>query len=847
MAEEALRRQGHSAEEAARLARLRFDTVPRTLDALSEQRGVPWLGRFSLDVKLGVRRLRKFWALTAVGGLAMTIVIAIAAGGFSFVRTLSGESLPLDEGDRIVVIQTWNQAQGSSQDILPEDFERWRDELRSVDDVGAFRTVRVTFALVGEGLSPGQEGNATIVSVAEMSAMGFRLARVPPLHGRPLIEDDERADAEPVVVIGYDVWRTRFSADPGIVGGRVRLADTVRTVVGVMPEGFAFPVNHEYWIPLRAESPSRAWNEGPEIFAFGRLAPGASLESARAELATLGLAPRAGHSDSVAADRLSVRIRPYAQAFAYIEDGDLILLFLALLLVPPCANLAILVYARTVVRQEEFAIRAALGATRGRIIAQLFLEMLLLSAAAACAALLLVQFFLAPLQVFGHGTANPFWVDLGVSLGSVLYVGALAMLAGAIAGVVPAIQATRGLMQSGLRARSGTRLGKTWSAMIVGQIALAVVIVPLAMNFGWGALRPSVVGLGFASEEYMTARVQFFGPTARFAELQGEIVRRFEAEAGIAAVAVSRVLPGAELTLQSVALEQTETAGPADAPPTPLRVTANSVGPGFFEMFGAPVLAGRAFGAGDFESERNSVLINRTLASRLGSEQGGLLGRRIRFTRSSDAEVWHEIVGVVADLPTNDDLPRLYQPMTPGQTNPLTLTFRINPGVKVSTDRFLAIAASLDPALVVDEISSFDARYQIAQMERMASVYAFAIVTVSVLLLSAAGMYALMSFTVNQRRREIGLRSALGAPPLRLLVGTFRGPLRQISTGVVVGLIVAYLVGDVIPFETIGGRRVPGALVVAALCMLIVGALAVAEPARRALKLAPTEALREAG
>jgi predicted permease len=762
------------------------------------------------------------------------------------VRALSGESLPLDEGDRIVVIQTWDQAQGSSQDILPEDFERWRDELRSVDDVGAFRTLRVNFALVGEGLSPGQEGNATIVSVAEMSAMGFRLARVPPLHGRPLIEDDERADAEPVVVIGYDVWRTRFSADPGIVGGRVRLDDTVRTVVGVMPEGFAFPVNHEYWIPLRAESPSWAWNEGPEIFAFGRLAPGASLESARAELATLGLAPRAGHSDSVAADRLSVRIRPYAQAFAYLADGNRILLFLALLLVPPCANLAILVYARTVVRQEEFAIRAALGATRGRIIAQLFLEMLLLSGAAACAALFLVQFFLARLQLFPDSGANPFWMDLGVSLGSVLYVGALAMLAGAIAGVVPAIQATRGLMQSGLRARNSARLGKVWSTMIVGQIALAVVIVPLAMNFGWGALRPGIVGLGFDSEAYMTARVQFFGPAARFAQLQGEIVRRFEAEAGIAAVAVSRILPGAEPTRQSVALEQMESAGPAGAPPT-LRVTANSVGPGFLEMFGAPVLAGRAFGAGDFESERKPVLINRTLASRLGSEQGGLLGRRIRFTRGSDAEVWHEIVGVVADLPANDDLPRLYQPMTPGQTNPLMLTFRINPGVEDSADRLLAIAASLYPALVVDEISSFDARYQRAQSERTDGVYAFAIVTVSVLLLSAAGMYALMSFTVNQRRREIGLRSALGAPPLRLLAGTFRGPLRQISTGVVVGLIVAYLVGDVIPFETIGGRRVPGALVVAALCMLIVGALAVAEPARRALKLAPTEALREAG
>jgi hypothetical protein len=260
-----------------------------------------------------------------------------------------------------------------------------------------------------------------------------------------------------------------------------------------------------------------------------------------------------------------------------------------------------------------------------------------------------------------------------------------------------------------------------------------------------------------------------------------------------------------------------------------------------------PVLAGRAFAPGDFDAGRTSVLINRTLASRLASEQGGLLGQRIRFTRNSDPEAWHEIVGVVADLPANDDLPRLYQPMTPGQTNPLTLTFRSNPRVEGTAERLRAIGTSLYPAVVVDEISAFDTRYQRAQSERMARVYALAIVTLSVLLLSAAGIYALMSFTVNQRRREIGLRSALGAPPLRLLAGTFRGPHRQICAGVAAGLIAAYFVGDVVPIETLGGRRVPGVLVVAGLCMLIVGTLAVAGPARCALRLAPTEALREAG
>ena len=337
-----------------------------------------------------------------------------------------------------------------------------------------------------------------------MSAVGFSLARVPPLRGRPLVEADERADAEPVVVIGYDAWRVRFAADREIVGRRVRLDGTVHTVVGVMPESFAFPINHQYWIPLGVGLPAREWREGPEIFAFGRLSPGATLESAQAELTTLGLAPRTTPSDATAPGGLYPRIRPYAQAFISLEDGwgDFILLLLVLLLVPPCANIAILVYARTVVRHEEFAIRSALGASRGRIIVQLFLEMLLLSAAAACAALLLVQFVLTRVQIGVNNSpgASPFWMDLGVSLGSALYVGALAMLAGAIAGVVPAIQATGRLMQTGLRALSGggggLRLGKLWSAMVIGQIALAMLILPLAVNLGWDSCGRASSGRG---------------------------------------------------------------------------------------------------------------------------------------------------------------------------------------------------------------------------------------------------------------------------------------------------------------------------------------------------------------
>lgn len=910
MAKDELARRGHSPQEAARLARRRFGRVPRALEALHDQRGLPWLGRFSLDVMLGVRRLRKSWGLTLIGGFAMTLAIAIAAGAFSFVRALSGGPLPLDEGDRIVAIRTWSDAGRSPLSTAFEDFRRWRDELVSLDDVGAFRTVSRNLIPSGTAASPGFQQEGGVVNVAEMSAAGFRLARVPPLLGRPLIEADERDGAERVVVIGFDAWRSRFAADPQVVGRHLRLDGTLYTIVGVMPKGFAFPINHEYWIPLHADSPDFPWAQGPQIFVFGRLSPGATLDGAQAELRTLGLAARPLRSDPTGLDatgldpteldatgleaaagpgRLYPRIMPYAKAFLSIEDGwsSLILLLFTMLLVPPCANIAMLVYARTVVRQEEFAMRVALGATRLRIVVQLFIEMFVLSAAAAIAALGLVHLLLARATISSSASpgASPFWMDLGVSAGSAFYVGALAMLAAAIAGIVPAIQATGRLMQSGLRALGGgsgaMRLGKLWNAMVVVQVALAVLMLPLAAELGWGQLRPSLVGPGFDSQQYVTARVQYFGAAppdstsssditggsatrrlfaARVAAIESELVRRLEAHPGVSAVAVSQLVPGAEPSRQVVELERIAGSAPADArgeraergrldSPKVLTVTTNRIGPRFFEAFDVAFLAGRAFRADDFEPGRDAVVINRAFAERMGREVGPSLGMRVRdrHARPSNANDWHEIVGVVADLPANDDMPRLYLPLTPGRTQPISLTFRVEPGVEGIAGRLREIAASIDPGLVVDEARPLDEVYLRRWSEGASMAAALAVVTLSVLLLSAAGMYALMSFVVNQRRREIGIRSAIGARPRRLLAAIFKRSLVQIAVGAAVGLAAASVLDGTLPIQELGGREVPGVLPAAAIVILAVGALAALGPALRALKVAPIDALRDGG
>ena len=516
MATEEKIRRGLPVEEARRTARVELGGLTQLREASRAARSFPWLGGFWLDVKLGLRMLRKSWGLTLVGGLAMTIVIGVGAGVFAFVDLTFWGKLPLDEGDRVVAIQTWDAAGHRRRDSSLADFERWRDTLGSVVDVGGFQTVERSLVAA--------DGPAEPVSIAEMTASGFRLARVPPLLGRPLLEEDERDDANPVVVIGYDVWQSRFSADPTVVGQTVRLGETVHTVVGVMPEDFAFPLNYRLWTPLRVSGSGDLRNGGPSGVVFARLAPGVTLEGAQAEVTTLGLLPRAAVAET--GEELHPRVVSYTFAFTGdFEGGEvgwmirLILLLVTLLLIPPCANIAILVYARTVARQDEFAARYALGASRGRIIGQLFIEVLVLATAAACVALVLVREALQGVQNFlGPELRDgaPFWWDFSLSFTTILFAAGLAVVAALVAGVVPALKATGHRMQMGLSAlggRASMRLGATWTVLIVAQVAFSVAALPVAVEMAYGTVRSGILGPGFAAEEYLTARVMVDGET----------------------------------------------------------------------------------------------------------------------------------------------------------------------------------------------------------------------------------------------------------------------------------------------------------------------------------------------
>jgi putative ABC transport system permease protein len=838
MAEEEKVRRGMSPDEARRQARLELGGVTQLREAARAARGLPWLETFWLDGKLGLRMVRKSWGLTLVGGLAMAVTIGLGASIFTIWETFAGTSLPLDEGDRVVAIQPFDRGSQRVHRTPLADFRRWRETVKSVEDVSAMRS--------SERRVVTRNSEASRVSAAEMTASAFRLARVQPLLGRPLIDQDEREGAEPVVVIGYDLWRAGYASDPAVLGQWIHIGDTPHLIVGVMPDGFRFPLRQRLWMPLRT-NPIGATPPESDVFVFARLVPGATLARAQAEVVTAGLLTQDARARRTA--RLEPRIVPYAAGFfpdvhASRWGGSLIFLLGALLLIPPCANIAILVYARTVTRREEFAMRTALGASRARIVMQLFMEVLVLAAGAGFIGFLIARQFtgrLASLIMPGTDPGDlPFWMDLTPSLPTVVCVAGFSLIAAAIAGAAPGLHATgrwRRLAASGLGSRdTGARLGKTWTALLATQVALSLAILPSAAELIWGNFRPALAGPGMPVEEYLTASVTMEGDRSRFETLMVDAISRLTSAPGISGVTAS-----AAGLLQEPAGDIEVEGGKASSH----RVRFNSVDGQFFAVFGARFLAGRGFDAGDFGPGRTPVIVNRAFAEAV---VGGLdvLGRRVRYRDSEEParrSPHHEIIGVVDDFPANNDRPTLFHPLTM-PVHPVRLTIHAPAGIGPVAGRLAAVVSGLDPQLRLGGLRSFGEIYGPHRFGDHTFGIMLSAAVVVVLLFSMAGIYTLTTFIVTQRRREIGVRSALGAPPRRLLVGIFGRAAVPLLIGAVAGCVAAIGLLSWLPIAEVGGAPIPGVVPGSAAVMIVIALLAVVAPARRAIHIDPTEALR---
>ena len=848
--EERFLAQGLSRDEARSAARRAFGGVEQVKERQRDERAFRWLTGWPMDLKLGARMLRKSPGLTIIAGLALAVAIGAGAAYLEFTHDMIYPTLPVADRDRIVGVQVRDMERGSPESRLLADFAVWRDHARSIEQLGAYRRI--------DGHLTAGDGRTEPARTVAISASAFQIFPTPALLGRSLTLEDERPEAAPVMVIGDDVWRERFNADRDLLGRPVRLGRDVYTIVGVMPKGFGFPSNQNVWVPLKVQAAGLRRGTGPSIEMFGRLRPGVSLHAAQAELQAL-LQARPTLRAEVQL-YLDMRLQDDRASGEFIVIQAINLVFVLLLGI--CgANVATLVFARTAMREAEITVRTALGASRARITAQLFAEALVLcglGAAAGLAVAAAVGRWATERWVEAAGQPRPFWWDEGLRPETILYAAALAVLAALIIGVVPALKATGAELQGRLReagaAGSSMRFGRLWTGVIVAQVAVTVMFLTTVVSFALTAMRANH-GVSYVRETLLTARLER-APRGIGAQTLRALTERLKQEPGVAAVSHASSIPGTTFEPFPV-----EVAGPpgAEGGGRPqndgLWSQGARVGVDFFETVGIPLAAGRLFTPAEIVGGHRVAVVDETFV-RLMLGGRNPLGQRVRRAATSRNEApgpWLEIVGVVRDAITRtrkgSEDAVLYQPARPA-TSPLRLLVRTHGSDTPLATRLHAIAGSVDPELQLIDVMSAASLAEAEALPTRIFLRLFSVLAAVAMLLSTAGIYALISFTLVRRTREIGIRVALGAGPRRILSGAFSRAFLHVGLGVLVGTIPSTMIITARAGGAVGLRLMAfgaaTALAVGAL-VIVVALIACAGPLIRALRIQPVDALRAGG
>jgi predicted permease len=617
-------------------------------------------------------------------------------------------------------------------------------------------------------------------------------------------------------------------------------------------------VSHQFWIPLRLDPLEwRPW-QGPSLELFGRLAPGVSVTQAQAELASLGREIADAHPDGAG------RLQPVVQSFPRAQSDlnapmMLWLMRAAQFLVGALSflvaiNLAVLLYARTITRLGEIAVRTALGASRGRILSQLFVEALLLTTLGAAAGLIISRAVLTQVEAMA-GTV-PFWWTYSLGPGTILYAFGLAVVGALIMGVLPGLKATGPRLSANLQelhGRSGTRLGSMWTTLIVAQVAVAVAILPAAVFLTWYVLKMEFAGRSAAVNRIALADMVLPDDGSALdqnvvRQRQDLLMARLLGEPGVTAVTFSSAVPGLGPDKRIEFQPETKIREAADLDVATFRIDVD-----LLRVYEARLLAGRGFEPRDVGATR-AAIVNRTFVEDLLDPSTGALGTQFRYAAVREGSApsdWYEIVGVVDDfprLPRSPDSPTeptAYHPLESGAAHPAVLSIQYSEAPPATmAQRVREIGAEVDPSIQMRRVVPLSLFYDEARSAFRMIALGVGLVTATVLLLSAAGVHAMMSFTIAQRTREIGIRSALGAQPRHLLFGIFRGAMRQIAMGIAAGSLLS--IGACVAVGS-SAASAAGLLATVAVVMAVVAVLAAIGPSRRILRIETVEALRTEG
>jgi putative ABC transport system permease protein len=743
------------------------------------------------DAVYAVRGLRQSPGFALVAVLTLALGIGATCAIFTIVNAVLLRPLPFPESDRLVQVeQVWK---GKPVVYLsPQNFLDIEAQTRSFERLAAIDVTGVT--LTGRG-------EATRLDGAEVSASFFDVLRVRPVRGRGFVAGENEPDRNKVVVLSHKLWLERFGGDPGIVGKPVEIDREPRTVVGVAPSGFSHPEGAEIWLPLAYDKQFRTQSRGAwYLKVVARLAPGASPQAAGSEVATI--AERLAKEYPDADEGLGGTVTSLHEATVGEARRSLLVLLgaVALVLLVACVNVANLLLARISGREGELAVRAALGAGRGRIVRQLFTESTILALAGGALGVALASVLvdaLVALQPAGLPRLPEVRLDRGV----LLFATALSFLTSVGFGALPALRmsrrATATSLRQGARGILGGRRTGLRGTLVIGQIALAMVLLA-----GSGLLIRSFsllrrVDPGFDARDALTFRVSLpesaYPEDAQRFRFYDALVERLAALPGARAVGATSSLPlgGGRFTI-SFTVDGRPEPPPALQPSMEVAIAT----PGYFEAMGIPLVRGRRFAAGDDEHAPQVVLLSEAAVRRhfAGEDPIGKVVR-LGLGRGRGRKAGGEVVGIVRDVKhaglAKESLPEIYVPYAQFPVQSLTVVLRSD-----VPPRSLAAAAEravhgIDPQLPVARVATLEEVFARSISEPRFYVLLLGSFAGTALFLAALGLFGVMSYSVAQRTRELAVRLALGARSEELRRMVLKDALAFGSGGLVLGMVGA--------------------------------------------------------
>ena len=832
--EEALARFGDP-DRVARWLR-RHDTRK-----LRQHRRIEAMSDLMQDTRYGLRRLWKGPGFT----LAVVLVLALGIGAttaiFSVLDAALLRPLPYSEPERLVVVHDLSE-KGEELPVSFPEYLSWKQGKEIFADVGAYWTT--THPLTGDG-------EPEMLAGVQMSDNLPRMLGVSPRIGRAFAPGEEKVSAERVVMLSEKLWRRRFGGDPKILGRTIKLSGYPFTVIGIIPPGrrslvptsLAAAREADFWMPLRLDTE----NAGDMHFmdVIGRLRPG--LDFAQAQDRVADFARRLQETGTT-----DHGIRLSRMERLVIGDARPLLIALAgaasMVLLIVCTNVANLLLARAAVRQGEIAVRAALGAARGRIVRQLLVETLLLALLGGAAGVLVAQAGVAGLRALGPARM-PRLAEAAVDARMLVFALGLSLLTGLLFGLVPALRASRPDLAEVMKAGARGSIGGPARDRLRGALIVAEVALSFALLIGAGLLIRSLdqllaVDKGFDPEHVISAFVLL--PTTYSEKNQQiaffrELHERVEKLPGVQAMAYVSTPPLAGGSWGGFGIEGRTY--PPDAEPSAQKRVAS---PGYFEALRTRVLAGRAFEERDAAGAPAVVMVNQALARRYFPGESPI-GKRIDFRWETNG--MQEIVGVVEDIRDQG----LHQPAEPAIYIPLAqrpdpwayLVVRTAGDPNNLVPLLRQTVTSLDRNLPLSEVRTLDDLVSEGLGERRLAMSLFSAFSVLSLVLAALGLYAVISYTVIQRRQEIGIRMALGARAEHVVRSVLGQGLSLIAAGAVIGALAALWLGRFLAGLVFGvGTTDPATFASVALLLVTTALLASAVPALRAARLDPASVLR---